>query len=103
MNRAKIARMISQRNVQHPLHAINGNHRPNDSATAQPLSKNGRPIHDARTIYKLRAKLPGANIGVHSTTKPFTAGVNLNLFDCMVGTKEERIQLIQDVSLVDES
>jgi hypothetical protein len=55
-----------------------------------------------RTIDKLRAKLPGGNIGVYSITTPFAPGLSLMLLDDIGVTEEWLLELVQKVSVEDE-
>jgi hypothetical protein len=55
-----------------------------------------------RTIDKLRAKLPGGNIGVYSITTPFAPGLSLMLLDDIGITEEWLLELVQKVSVEDE-
>jgi hypothetical protein len=55
-----------------------------------------------RTIDILRAKLPGGNIGVYSTTTPFAPGLSLMLLDGIGVTEEWLLEIVQKVSLEDE-
>src|ERR1700724_4106769 len=54
------------------------------------------------TIDKLRAKLPGGNIGVYSITTPFAPGLSLMLLDDIGVTGEWLLELVQKVSVEDE-
>jgi nitrile hydratase len=55
-----------------------------------------------RTIDKLRAKLPGGNIGVYSITTPFAPGLSLMLLDGIGVTEEWLLEIVQKVSVEDE-
>src|ERR1700716_3095640 len=55
-----------------------------------------------RTIDKLRAKLPGGNIGVYSITTPFAPGLSLMLLDGIGVTEEWLLEIVQKVSVEDD-
>jgi hypothetical protein len=55
-----------------------------------------------RTIDKLRAKLPGGELGVYSITTAFVPGLSLILLDGIGVTEKSLLEIVQKVSIEHE-